>query len=132
MRNMMRSRVLSVAVMGSVMLGLLVSPVAAKVIKFSGDNCSISGVDAAGNPSGFGSGPFKLYKFTNIKLVVLVCHAFVPNLSGKPAVFKDLGCGLFDPETLIGYSADHDLTVVAKPYGSTLAFAYLVCTKKVP
>ncbi len=132
MRNMMRSRVLSVAVMGSVMLGLLVSPVAAEVITQSVDNCSLSGVDAAGNPSGSGQGPGKLYKYTNLKLVVLVCHAFVPNLSGRPAVFRNQGCGLFDPQTLIAYAADRDLEVVAKPFGTTQAFATLVCVKKVP
>ena len=128
----MRSRVLSVAVMGCVMLGLLVSPVAAKVITESFDDCSLSGVDAAGNPSGFGLGPGKQFKFTHLKLVVLVCHAYVPNLSGKRAVFRDLGCSLSDPETGIFYSADHDLEVVAKPFGTTQAFATLVCVKKVP
>ena len=118
--------------MGITMLGMLVSPVAAAVITQSVDNCSLSGVDAAGNPSGSGQGPGKLYKYTNLKLVVLVCHAFVPNLSGRPAVFRNQGCGLFDPQTLIAYAADRDLEVVAKPFGTTQAFATLVCVKKVP
>ncbi len=132
MRNMFRARVLSVAVMGFTMLGMLVSPVSAAVITQSFDNCGLSGVDAAGNPSGFGFGPGKSFKYTNIKLVVLVCHAFVPNLSGKPAVFKDQGCGLIDPQTALPYLADHDLEVVASPFGTTQAFATLVCVKKVP
>ena len=131
MRNMVRSRVLSVAVMGCVMLGLRVSPVAARVIVQSGDNCGISSVAADGSPGPVvGNNAFKAFKFTNIELVVLVCKGYVPNLSGRRTVFRDLGCGLFDPETGIAYAADHDLTVVRKPFGATLAHATLTCTKQ--
>ncbi len=133
MRNMFRRRVVSAAVMGITMLGMLVSPAAAEVIVASSNDCGMPSVNAAGNPGRvIGGQPCKRYKYTRLKLLVLVARGVVPNLSGRPAVFRNLGCGIRDPQTGRIEVADSDLTVVAMPFRTTEALAVLVCTKKLP
>ncbi len=134
MRNMFRTRVLSAAVMGFTMLGMLVSPVSAAVIVGGMDNYFLPGADALGNSSAAqgGFGPAKVFKYTNINLLVGVSHAFVYNLSNRVQVYRNQGAPITDPQTLIVYVADSDVEVIGRPSGATQALAVGVATKRVP
>lgn len=133
MRNMVRSKVLSVAVAGFMMLGALVGPVSAQLITRD-VNLDLPGADALGNIDFGNRGPALLrqFKYTRIRLVVEVSRGIVPNLSNRAQVYRNPGLMIQDPETNLFAPATRDTLVIGPGlFQTTNALAVYVGSRRV-
>lgn len=121
MMNNVKSRLIGTAVACFAIVGLLASPVGARLIVRDGAvDFNIDGVDVAGMPD-FNRGAFvpsKQYKYTISRIAVEIGAGRVTNDSGRAQVYANRGIPMTDAETRGVVFADSDVTVVARNRGT--------------
>lgn len=120
MVQLLKSRLLSAAVIGVTMFGMLVSPVAAQLV--TGRSTDVeAGVSATGTQQyGALQGvcDHRDFKYTRLRIIVTVVRGRVTNLSGRPAVFRNPGqLRITDPQTGVRRDALQDLYIYSANRG---------------
>lgn len=119
MVQLLKSRLLSAAVICVTMFGMLASPVAAQLV--TGRSMDFEpGVSATGTQD-FVEGDVcehRDFKYTRLRIIVTLVRGRVTNRSGRPAVFRNPGqLRITDPQTGVQQGAIQDLYVYSRNAG---------------